>query len=75
MYYKTILMVMCIYLFTYIQTAVIGKILYIIERKKEREYYTHFNLVVEGRACIVGLHDCPDGESCIVQDGDYGHCG
>ncbi|KAL0138005.1 hypothetical protein V8B55DRAFT_1534011 [Mucor lusitanicus] len=28
-----------------------------------------------GRACIVGLDDCPDGETCIVQEGDYGHCG
>lgn len=28
-----------------------------------------------GRACIVGLHDCPDNETCIVQEGNYGHCG
>ncbi|KAI8059107.1 hypothetical protein BC940DRAFT_352118 [Gongronella butleri] len=28
-----------------------------------------------GRACIVGLNDCPDGTICIEEDDGYGHCG
>ncbi|KAL0095167.1 hypothetical protein F4703DRAFT_1058429 [Phycomyces blakesleeanus] len=28
-----------------------------------------------GRNCFPGLHDCPDGETCIEQDPNFGHCG
>ncbi|GAA5811141.1 hypothetical protein MFLAVUS_004570 [Mucor flavus] len=28
-----------------------------------------------GRPCIVGLHDCPDTETCIIQEANFGHCG
>lgn len=28
-----------------------------------------------GRACIIGLGDCPEGEECIRQEENFGHCG
>ncbi|KAL1934598.1 hypothetical protein VTP01DRAFT_6780 [Rhizomucor pusillus] len=28
-----------------------------------------------GRQCFTGLDDCPDGETCIPEGSNYGHCG
>ncbi|ORX58820.1 hypothetical protein DM01DRAFT_1371839 [Hesseltinella vesiculosa] len=28
-----------------------------------------------GRACLLGLNDCPDDQICVTKDENYGHCG
>lgn len=32
-------------------------------------------IIDAGRECLVGLKDCPDGQTCIEEDNGYGHCG
>jgi hypothetical protein len=32
-------------------------------------------MIDAGRVCIIGLNDCPDGEVCVPEYENYGHCG